>query len=58
MVKIARKNFIETEILTPDAQATVDAYADVAGSKIDTGLRTSVAIVLKNTHGSKSLDFY
>jgi len=45
------------EILSPVAQATVDAYADVAGSIIDTVERESLAIVTENTHASKSLDW-
>jgi len=48
-----------TEVLTPVAQATTDAYADVAGSKIDTGPRTigSVAIVAKNTHAANDINW-
>jgi len=45
------------EILSPVAQATVDAYADVVGSIIDTVERESLAIVTQNTHGAKSLDW-
>jgi hypothetical protein len=47
----------DAEVLTPVAQATVNTYADVAGSKIDVGCKTSLAIVCKNTHGSHSLDW-
>lgn len=45
------------EILSPVAQATVDAYADIVGGTIDTVERESVAIVIENSHGSKSLDW-
>lgn len=46
-----------SEILSPVAQATVNAYADVAGSIIDTVERETLAIVLQNTHGANSLDW-
>lgn len=44
-------------VLIPTAQTTTNSYADVSGSIIDTLLQSSVAIVLKNTHGSNSIDW-
>lgn len=47
----------EAEILTPVAQATADAYADVVGSKIDTVDKDSVAITTLNSDAANSLDW-
>lgn len=47
----------DAEVLTPSAQNSTNDYADVSGSTIDAGCRTSVAIVCKNTHGANSLDW-
>lgn len=48
-----------TELLAPDAQATINTYADVVGSKIDTAPRSggSVAIALNNTDVANDLDW-
>lgn len=45
----------DCEILEPDAQTTTDSYADLVGSKIDAANYRSVAMVLKNTHGSNGI---
>lgn len=41
----------------PAAQATVDAWADVAGSLLDTLHCGSVAYTLRNTHGANGLNW-
>jgi len=43
--------------VTPAAQATVDAWADVAGSTLDTLHCGSVAYTLRNTHGANGLNW-
>lgn len=57
ILKDSGKGF--TTILTPSAQTTTDAYADVAGSVIDTGDKSigSLAIVLRNTHVANDIDW-
>lgn len=45
------------EILTPAAQASTNSFVDVADGLIDTLYRSSLAIIMKNTHGSNGLSW-
>ena len=56
-MKETRKNFLETEILTPTAQATTNDYADIVDGEIDTLFARSLAIVLENTDDTNDLDW-
>lgn len=58
MAKMFRAYLLRSaEILTPVAQATTNAFADVVGSVIDMVEKESLAVVMKNTHGANSLDW-
>jgi len=48
---------LESKFVTPAEQETVDAYADVVGSKIDTYSQKLVSYVCTNTDGANSIDW-
>lgn len=47
----------QAEILTVGSQTSTASFADHVGSKIDAGLRTTVAMVIKNTGGANGLSW-
>jgi hypothetical protein len=47
----------QSEVLTVGSQTTTASFADFAGSKIDAGVRTTVAMVIKNTGGANGLSW-
>lgn len=52
-VRVARS----AEILTPAAQNSTNSFADITGGEIDTLYSDSLAIIMKNTHGSNGLSW-
>ena len=47
----------QSEVLSVPSQTTTASFVDHAGSKIDAGVRTTVAMVIKNTGGSNGLSW-